>query len=130
MPYSRAICDTKLLVQARAKESGSLKIDSPHGFSATALGDSVSRNEASTDESESYLRVKARKYFSTDLRMASSMGLKAWDLALQPAKTLPMQIFMAWMSGTSVQIFSIIVTAMVLFSPIKAIIGVNEGKFA
>ncbi|KAJ1678710.1 hypothetical protein EV182_003507, partial [Spiromyces aspiralis] len=37
-----------------------------------------------------------------------------------------MQLFMAWMSGTSVQIFSIIITVMILFSPIKAIMNVSE----
>ena len=40
-------------------------------------------------------------------------------------KAIPMQMFMLWMSGNSVQIFSIMITAMLLFNGVKAISGVN-----
>ena len=34
--------------------------------------------------------------------------------------------FMLWMSGSSIQIFSIMMTGMALINPLKAIFGVNE----
>ncbi|KAF9979072.1 hypothetical protein BGZ73_006309 [Actinomortierella ambigua] len=51
---------------------------------------------------------------------------KAWDMALAPGKQLPMQAFMLWMSGNSVQIFSVAITAMLMFSPIRAILNMSQ----
>ncbi|KAG0228905.1 hypothetical protein B0O80DRAFT_298762 [Mortierella sp. GBAus27b] len=51
---------------------------------------------------------------------------KAWDVALAPGKQLPMQAFMLWMSGNSVQIFSVAITAMLMFSPIKALMNMSQ----
>ncbi|KAG0017681.1 hypothetical protein BGZ82_000679 [Podila clonocystis] len=51
---------------------------------------------------------------------------KAWDVALAPGKQLPMQAFMLWMSGNSVQIFSVAITAMLMFSPIKALFSMSQ----
>ncbi|KZP00329.1 DUF1077-domain-containing protein [Calocera viscosa TUFC12733] len=45
---------------------------------------------------------------------------RAWDLAISPAKTLPMNAFMLYMSGSGVQVFSITSIVMLLFSPFKA----------
>lgn len=39
-----------------------------------------------------------------------------------------MQAFMLWMSGNSVQIFSVAITAMLMFSPIKALMSMSQGK--
>ncbi|KAI7832455.1 hypothetical protein BC939DRAFT_418642 [Gamsiella multidivaricata] len=51
---------------------------------------------------------------------------KAWDVALAPGKQLPMQAFMLWMSGNSVQIFSVAITAMLMFSPIRALVNMSQ----
>ncbi|KAF8510587.1 DUF1077-domain-containing protein [Gautieria morchelliformis] len=51
---------------------------------------------------------------------------RAWDLAISPAKSLPMQGFMLYMSGGGVQIFSMGIVAMLLFSPFKALAGINS----
>ncbi|KAF9358816.1 hypothetical protein BGX26_000819 [Mortierella sp. AD094] len=51
---------------------------------------------------------------------------KAWDVALAPGKQLPMQAFMLWMSGNSVQIFSVAITAMLMFSPIRAVMSMSQ----
>ncbi|KAG0334529.1 hypothetical protein BG004_000370, partial [Podila humilis] len=51
---------------------------------------------------------------------------KAWDVALAPGKQLPMQGFMLWMSGNSVQIFSVAITAMLMFSPIRALFSMSQ----
>ncbi|KAF9009486.1 DUF1077-domain-containing protein [Cyathus striatus] len=51
---------------------------------------------------------------------------RAWDLAISPAKSLPMQAFMLYMSGGGVQIFSMGIVFMLLLSPFKNIAGMNE----
>ncbi|CCJ28760.1 unnamed protein product [Pneumocystis jirovecii] len=50
---------------------------------------------------------------------------KAWEVALGPAKMLPMSAIVAYMSGNSVQIFSLIMTFMLFWNPIKSISNVN-----
>ncbi|KAI8924514.1 hypothetical protein BC831DRAFT_465378 [Entophlyctis helioformis] len=51
---------------------------------------------------------------------------KAWDAAIAPAKSIPMNAFMLYMSGNSIQIFSILVTVMLLFNSVKAAMGVSQ----
>ncbi|KAF8894757.1 hypothetical protein BD779DRAFT_1502757 [Infundibulicybe gibba] len=51
---------------------------------------------------------------------------RAWDLALSPAKSLPMQAFMLYMSGGGVQIFSMGIVFMLLLSPFKNVAGIND----
>lgn len=50
---------------------------------------------------------------------------RAWDVATAPAKQIPMQGFMLYMSGTGVQIFSMMVVGMLLTNPIKAIMTIK-----
>jgi ER membrane protein complex subunit 4 len=45
-----------------------------------------------------------------------------------PAKTIPMNAIMIYMSGTGVQIFSVMITAMLFWQPIKAIFTLNQSK--
>ncbi|EEB07805.1 ER membrane protein complex subunit 4 [Schizosaccharomyces japonicus yFS275] len=46
---------------------------------------------------------------------------KAWELATSPLKQVPMNAIMAYMSGNSLQIFSITMTVMLVWNPLKAI---------
>ena len=48
-------------------------------------------------------------------------------MALAPGKQLPMQAFMLWMSGNSVQIFSVAITGMLMITPIKALMSMGQG---
>ncbi len=50
-------------------------------------------------------------------------------MAIAPAKSLPMQAFMLYMSGGGVQIFSMGIVAMLLWTPFKNIAGITEGMF-
>ncbi|ELU39922.1 hypothetical protein AG1IA_06052 [Rhizoctonia solani AG-1 IA] len=50
-----------------------------------------------------------------------SIPRRAWDMAISPAKSLPMNAFMLYMSGNSVQIFSIGILVMLLLNPLKAV---------
>jgi len=51
---------------------------------------------------------------------------KAWELATSPAKSILMTMFMIWMSGNGVNIFSIMITIYTLINPTKAILGTNS----
>lgn len=54
---------------------------------------------------------------------------RAWDLAIAPAKSLPMQAFMLYMSGGGVQIFSMGIVFMLLLSPFKNLAGMSNGAW-
>lgn len=52
---------------------------------------------------------------------------KAWEVALAPAKSLPMNLFMSYMSGNSLQIVPIMMTSMMFFlNPVKQIWGASK----
>ncbi|EPQ58659.1 DUF1077-domain-containing protein, partial [Gloeophyllum trabeum ATCC 11539] len=51
---------------------------------------------------------------------------RAWDVAIAPAKSLPMQAFMLYMSGGGVQIFSMGIVFMLLLSPFKNLASINS----
>lgn len=51
---------------------------------------------------------------------------KAWELALAPAKQLPMNAIGMYMSGNSLQIFSIMMVFMLFKGPVQAILGMNN----
>lgn len=50
---------------------------------------------------------------------------KAWEVALAPAKGLPMTAIMMYMSGNSLQIFSIMMVFMAFKNPVMGLIGTN-----
>jgi len=51
---------------------------------------------------------------------------KAWEIALAPAKAIPMNAIMMYMSGNTLQIFSIMMTVMLFMNPIKALSSVGS----
>ena len=53
---------------------------------------------------------------------------KAWDTAMAPARSIPMNAFMMWMAGNSVQIFSILIVVMLLWNTLKTFSTVNQGE--
>ncbi|CAO3565472.1 unnamed protein product [Mortierella alpina] len=71
--------------------------------------------------SKGHSEVKSREIDNELLKVK-----KAWDMALAPGKQLPMQAFMLWMSGNSVQIFSVAITGMLMVTPIKALMGMAQ----
>ena len=72
-------------------------------------------------------QVSSRSSKEVAASYASLKQKRAWDLAISPAKALPMQAFMLYMSGGGVQIFSMGIVAMLLFSPFKALANINSG---
>lgn len=51
---------------------------------------------------------------------------KAWEVALAPVKSIPMTFFMMYMSGNSLQIFSIMMVFMAFKNPIVGLFGTNQ----
>eukprot|EP00039_Didymoeca_costata_P000637 m.46612 g.46612 ORF g.46612 m.46612 type:complete len:213 (+) comp10390_c0_seq1:91-729(+) len=51
---------------------------------------------------------------------------KAWELAAQPGMQLPMNLFMMWMSGDQVGLFSIMMTGMMCRSPITSLLNMSQ----
>lgn len=51
---------------------------------------------------------------------------KSWELALAPAKQLPMNAIMMYMSGNSLQIFSIMMVFMLFKAPIQGLVATNQ----
>lgn len=50
---------------------------------------------------------------------------RAWDLAVEPAKSIPMNLIVNYMTGSSLQMISIMMTLMLLWNPLKAIFTVD-----
>ncbi|KAI9501048.1 hypothetical protein BX070DRAFT_229322 [Coemansia spiralis] len=108
-PNTKVYADFSSLT-SKGKHGKSLR--DPHGFDLSiASGNiaSTSTTQGRNDEADQALRAK-----------------KAWEVAMSPGKTIPMQAFMAWMSGTSVSIFSILITGMILMTPVKTIMSVQQ----
>ncbi|PIL30631.1 hypothetical protein GSI_07333 [Ganoderma sinense ZZ0214-1] len=81
----------------------------PPGFAAS-VSSSKSSGKTVAAATASYEELKSKR---------------AWDLAFSPAKSLPMQAFMLYMSGGGVQIFSMGIVFMLLSSPFKNLAGIN-----
>jgi hypothetical protein len=51
---------------------------------------------------------------------------KAWEVALAPVKQLPMTAIMMYMSGSSLQMFSIMMVAMAFKNPIMGLMATQQ----
>lgn len=54
---------------------------------------------------------------------------KAWEVAMGPAKAIPMNLIMSYMTGNSLQIIPIMMTLMLLWNPLKAIFTETNAAF-
>ncbi|KAJ7090390.1 endoplasmic reticulum protein [Mycena belliarum] len=84
----------------------------PPGFSKTASVHFTSSTPTHTaPPPEAYNQLKEKR---------------ALEFATAPAKSLPMQAFMLYMSGGGVQIFSMGIVFMLLLTPFKNLAGMND----
>ena len=51
---------------------------------------------------------------------------KAWEVAIAPAKSLPMNAIGMYMSGNSLQMFSIMMVFMLFKNPIQSVFNMNN----
>ncbi|KAK9695922.1 hypothetical protein K7432_012727 [Basidiobolus ranarum] len=105
---SKWTVDFSTLDQSRARRNEQLD---PPGFVATSSGNSKNATK----------NIKP-----VDPGVSANLKLKkAWEVSLAPAKNIPMNGFMLYMSGSGVQIFSIIITGMLFFQPFQALMNLG-----
>lgn len=80
----------------------SSEITSPPGYNL-AVGQS--HTEVAKDNDQNHLIIK-----------------KSWEIALGPIKQVPMNLFIMYMSGSSISIFPIMMVGMMLIRPMKALL--------
>ncbi|ORY38853.1 DUF1077-domain-containing protein [Rhizoclosmatium globosum] len=81
---------------------------------------------SSKDRTEIKKEPTAEEQAAIDANMANLKLKKSWETAIAPLKQVPMQGFMLYMSGNSVQIYSIMVTVMLFMNSFNAILGTNH----
>ncbi|KAG4421694.1 hypothetical protein IFR04_005194 [Cadophora malorum] len=97
-------------------KSKSASIPDPPGFTA------VSGNKKQQSSSKT-ATVRAPP---TTAEMDTLKLKKAWEVALAPVKQLPMTAIMMYMSGNSLQIFSIMMVVMAFKNPFMGLLATNQ----
>lgn len=92
-------------------------IPDPPGFTAAATGGK--KQQAS-------LKVAPPRAPPTTAEMDVLKLKKAWEVALAPVKQLPMTAIMMYMSGNSLQIFSIMMVVMAFKNPVMGLMATNQ----
>ncbi|EEA20945.1 hypothetical protein EYB25_008422 [Talaromyces marneffei] len=113
MSLSTSIPPPKWVVEMNtplAKRPGKTSFRNPPGFTTKASGKQQETRSAPD-----------RKPVETDTLKLK----KAWEVALAPSKQIPMNAIMMYMSGNSLQIFSIMMVFMLFKGPIQGLIATN-----
>ncbi|KAI4738066.1 hypothetical protein E4T50_11459 [Aureobasidium sp. EXF-12298] len=101
-------------------------IPDPPGYTApTTVTTSKVRPSTSKSSKNAVAQTPARKAPTTE-EMDTLKLKKAWEVAIAPAKQLPMNAFGMYMSGNSLQIFSIMMVFMLFKGPITALINIQN----
>eukprot|EP01108_Squamamoeba_japonica_P009202 TRINITY_DN8499_c0_g1_i1.p1 TRINITY_DN8499_c0_g1~~TRINITY_DN8499_c0_g1_i1.p1 ORF type:complete len:180 (-),score=45.01 TRINITY_DN8499_c0_g1_i1:49-567(-) len=90
-------------------------LPAPHGYKEFNSHASAASSNSSN---------KKNKQSQRDLKEIKMK--RAWVTAQSPSKSIFMNMFMAWMSGSSIGIFSIMIMGYMLYGPLMAAIGVNS----
>ncbi|OJJ46661.1 hypothetical protein ASPZODRAFT_66381 [Penicilliopsis zonata CBS 506.65] len=92
---------------------------------------SLSKNASRIPDPPGYTKTKQRTQTSSSSAPAKPVETdalklkKAWEIALAPSKQIPMNAIMMYMSGNSLQIFSIMMVFMLFKGPIQGLINTN-----
>lgn len=108
--WATDLCNPKHAKSLTVASSNTLP--SPPGFKLVSEGSSKNKND------------NANKSKEKDINGLQVQ--KAWELALQPAKSIPMNMIMSYMSGTSLQIIPIMTALMLLSNPIKSVLNIRK----
>ncbi|KAK1751988.1 hypothetical protein QBC47DRAFT_389415 [Echria macrotheca] len=84
-----------------------------------------SSQTTSSKKKDASKQVQQRKAPTPD-EMDTLKLKKAWEVALGPIKSLPMTAIMMYMSGNSLQIFSIMMVFMAFKNPVVGILATNQ----
>ena len=108
MPAIQSPWKMNLTTIDKSQSKKSLKL-SPKGFSVTPVASK---------------KPKSSKDPHTDSDQISKLKIKkAYDVATSGAKSIPMNLFMLYMSGNSIQIFSIMITVMLLWNSLNGVLN-------
>ncbi|KAH8596034.1 hypothetical protein B0O99DRAFT_593873 [Bisporella sp. PMI_857] len=99
--------------QAKPKSAG---IPDPPGYSSS----SGNRKQVSSSKNAT-VRAPPTTEETDTLKIK-----KAWEVALAPVKQLPMTAIMMYMSGNSLQIFSIMMVGMAFKNPLMGLMATNQ----
>lgn len=102
----------------KAKNSG---IADPPGFPSQAVATGKKR-----DGKDGKSAAPAKKAAATPAEMDTLKVKKAWEVALGPIKSLPMTAIMMYMSGNSLQIFTIMTVFMAFKNPIVGLLATQS----
>jgi ER membrane protein complex subunit 4 len=97
----------------RSSVSKATIVAAPHGFISTNSSKSSSGQQRAAIVGAAPLDLKAIKL------------TRAWAVAQSPAKSIFMNMFMAWMSGSSIGVFSIMVLGYMLYGPLQTIANIG-----
>lgn len=85
---------------------------SPPGYSEVVLKEKERLPSKAENQNDDELKLK-----------------KAWDIALSPAKSIPMNLVMSYMTGNSLQLIPIMTAVMLFWNPLKAIFTSTNIQF-
>jgi len=112
-PPPQWVIDLNSPPAAKPKSTG---IPDPPGYTSTSPG-------GKKQQSSSKTAVRAPP---TTEEMDVLKLKKAWEVALAPVKQLPMTAIMMYMSGNSLQIFSIMMVGMAFKNPLVGLMATNQ----
>ncbi|KAH8057967.1 ER membrane protein complex subunit [Aureococcus anophagefferens] len=96
-------------VNLSSASEGAKAMPSPLGY---VPADAVSNSETT---------LNAKQRSKTEM-----MQKRAMEMGIAPGKNIFMQGFMMWMSGSSINIFSIMITGMAFINPVKSILAIDD----
>lgn len=96
----------------RATKKVNYLVGSPPGYSEVVL------------KEKERLSSKAKHNDDDELKMK-----RAWEIALSPAKSIPMNLVMSYMTGNSLQLIPIMTAVMLFWNPLKAIFTSTNSQF-
>ncbi|EEH04470.1 DUF1077 domain-containing protein [Histoplasma capsulatum G186AR] len=115
---------------APPRPSKTANIPDPPGYSANKLSTKSELIPLPSQQRASPQQQSASTTSAAALRKAAETDAlklkKAWELALAPTKQLPMNAIMMYMSGNSLQIFSIMMVFMLFKGPIQGLLNTNS----
>ncbi|KAJ5907524.1 ER membrane protein complex subunit 4 [Penicillium taxi] len=104
-------------------------IPDPPGFSSSRGHGKQVRPPQSHEAPRSVLKINQRQQEQPVARKPEETDAlklkKAWEIAMAPSKQIPMNAIMMYMSGNSLQIFSIMMVFMLFKGPIQGLFNIN-----
>jgi hypothetical protein len=105
--------------------SKSSTVPDPPGYTSPSVVSQSSKSRDKNSKSAAAAATSAIKIHSPEETDTLKVK-KAWELALGPAKQLPMNAIGMYMTGNTLQIFSITMVFMLFKGPIQAVLGLSQ----